>query len=106
MSDHSVIQDIAREYDLPAVIQPEEMNRQWLAGKINDLLLHDFSRLVAILYRVDVNESKLKSLLKQHPGTDAGLIIADLLIERQLEKKRSREQYRPSAGEIDENEKW
>jgi hypothetical protein len=106
MQDNSVITDIARECELPATIPDEQMDKQWLAEKINELLLHDFSRLVSILYRVDVNESKLKALLKQNPGTDAGLLIADLLIERQLEKKRSREKFRSSGQEIDENEKW
>jgi len=101
-----IILDIANEFDLPALMKNEKPDEQWLAGKINELLVHDFARLVSILYRVDVSEPKLKSLLKQHPGTDAANIIASLLIERQLEKKRSREQYRSKTSDTDENEKW
>ena len=40
-----------------------------------------FSKLISILYRVDVSEPKLKSLLKENPNINAGLLIADLMIE-------------------------
>jgi hypothetical protein len=106
MEANTIILDIANEYDLPAIMKNENPDVEWLAGKINELLVHDFARLVSILYRVDVSEPKLKLLLKQHPGTNAANIIASLLIERQLEKKRSREQYRSNTSDIDENEKW
>jgi hypothetical protein len=89
MNDNPVILEIVRDYDLPA-IKDEEANKQWLAAKINELLNHDFSRLVSILYRVDVNENKLRYLL----------------IERQLQKKKSKEQFKQSDNTIDENEKW
>jgi hypothetical protein len=100
-----IIIDIVKEYQLPATVN-DVPDKQWLAQKINDLLNNDFARLVSILYRVDVNEAKLKALLQQNPHTDAGLIIADLLIERQAEKKKARDSFRSSSREIDENEEW
>lgn len=83
-----------------------EEKRQALAAALNQLLQSDFQKLVAILYRVDISESKLKFLLKENPGTDAGLIIADLVIERQLQKIKSKQQYRHPGNNIDDNEKW
>lgn len=77
-----------------------------LAEKINLLILHDFTSLVQLLYRIDVNEKKLKNLIAGHPGTDAGKIIARLLIDRQLEKIRTREQFRSNEQDISEEDKW
>lgn len=76
-----------------------------LAEKINDLLIHDFNKLISLLYRVDINEAKLKNLLKKNPGEDAGKIIAELIIERQLQKIKSRKQIKP-RDENSDDEKW
>ena len=65
-----------------------------IAGYINDLLLNDFNKLVALLYRIDINEEKLKKLLKETTGEDAGVIIARLIIERQSQKIATRKKFR------------
>ena len=105
MDTDSVIKYIARAYDLPATIN-KEMNREWLASMINELLNKDFQKLVSILYRVDVDEIKLRYLLAKNPDTDAGITIADLLIERQLQKINARASFKSQDKTIDENEKW
>ena len=73
------------EISLPDTISLEEL-KQKLALHINDLINHNFEKLVYYLYRVDVNERKLKYLLHENVGSDAAVIIADLIIERQMEK--------------------
>ena len=80
------------EVSLPASLNREELEAL-LAEMINDLILRDFSRLIQILYRVDVSEQKLKDLLKQYPNTTAGSIIAPLIIERQEKKIESRNSF-------------
>ena len=65
-----------------------------LRSYINDLIQNDFQRLISILYRVDVNETKLKRILKEEAGRDAADIISHLIIERQLQKINTRKQYR------------
>jgi hypothetical protein len=57
-----------------------------LAAEINQLILTNFERLVHLLYRIDVSETKLKTLLKENPDKDAGKLIALLMVERQLQK--------------------
>ena len=57
-----------------------------LAAEINQLILTNFERLVQLLYRIDVSEAKLKTLLKEKPEKDAGKLIAWLITERQLQK--------------------
>jgi hypothetical protein len=83
-----------------------EENRQLLSEKINELIRDDFSKLISILYRMDVNEERLRSLLQQNKNMDAGNIIADLIIERQSQKIKSRRQSARRENDIDENEKW
>lgn len=88
---------------------PEKANREELENQlavyINDLIVHDFQRLISILYRIDVNEVKLRNLLKTHPDTKAGIIIARLIIERQEQKIESREAFRKGWTD-DQEEKW
>jgi hypothetical protein len=92
------------QIDLPENIS-FELLKEKLSQHINYLIQSDFQKLVAVLYRVDVNEKKLKNLLKAHPGSDAGKIIADLIIERQLQKIKSRQEFRRDST-ISDEESW
>ena len=92
------------EIDLPENIS-FELLKERLSSHINFLIQSDFQKLVSILYRVDVNESKLKHLLKENQGFDAVNIITDLIIERELQKIRSRQEYRNDEN-ISDDEKW
>ena len=95
--------------ELPVQIAEEksyaEIHTQ-LSAYINALIKNDFDKLITYLYRIDVNEQKLKSLLKQNPDEDAGNIIATLIIERQQQKIKSREQFSQRDNNFDEEEKW
>lgn len=79
--------------------------RQQLAEQINWLIVHDFNQLVTILYRIDINEQKLKRLLQENAGTDAAGLIADLIIQRQLEKIKLRQVFK-NKPPVDDEEKW
>ncbi|MEO6819168.1 MAG: hypothetical protein ABI266_09730 [Ginsengibacter sp.] len=61
---------------------------------INELILRDFSALVQLLYRIDVDEKKLKKVLSDNPSGDSASIIADMIIERQDQKAKSRNAFR------------
>ena len=92
------------EIDLPENISFDLLKEQ-LSSHINFLIQSEFQKLVSILYRVDVSESKLKHLLKENQGYDATNIIADLIIERQLQKIKSRQEHRNNEN-ISDDEKW
>lgn len=96
----------AKELGLTAPEDHFSVDKQVLAAKINELLLGNFQQLISILYRMDVSEAKLRVLLKENPGTDAGLIIAELMIERQAQKLKSRREFRRRDNDISEEEKW
>lgn len=68
--------------------------RAMLIDKIDFLLSHDFEKLLCILYRVDVNETKAKEMLVQHSERNPAEIFADLVIEREMQKAMSRIKFR------------
>lgn len=80
--------------DMPETTTVDVLERM-LAVRINTLIVDDFNQLVQLLYRIDVQEEKLKKLLKEDTGTDAGLLIARLILERQWQKIETRRKYRP-----------
>lgn len=75
-----------------------------LAAYINELILHDFNKLVSLLYRIDISESKLKHLLQTNPGTDAGIMIARMIIDRQLQKIALRKSFKDDRQS--DEERW
>lgn len=83
---------------------PEDWKQTFIAY-INHLVDTDFEKLVYLLYRIDVNESKIKHLLEDKEGNNAGELIANAIIERQLEKVESRKKYKQENG-LDDEDKW
>ena len=77
-----------------------------LTEKINYLIVHDFNKLIYILYRADINEEKLNKLLAENKKENAGKIIAALFIQRQLEKIKSREENNLNNNTMSEEERW
>jgi len=87
------------------LLRLEDLTPEQLAVFINDLIEKDFSRLVQILYRLDVSEDKLKNVLQENPTSDAGNMIATLIIERIAQREQVKGMFKPE-GEIPEEEKW
>jgi Uri superfamily endonuclease len=94
------------QIDLATKISLEKIKEK-LVAHIDYLINNNFEELINILYRVDVSEAKLKTLLKENSDSIAANTIADLIIERQLQKIKTREQFK-SVGkkENSDEEKW
>lgn len=92
------------EIELAPTLTREELHAA-LAAHIDHLINHDFEKLVYYLYRIDVNENKMRSLLEKTQGENAAGLIADLVIERQLQKIESRKNT-AKDDTIAEEEKW
>ena len=93
-AEKELIQIINRQIDTNyAESVPMQELQEKLTVFINDLIQNDFQRLVTILYKVDVDENKLKSILKAEPGRDTADIIAALIIERENQKIITRKQF-------------
>ncbi len=57
----------------------------WLEEQVYHLLNHDFNKLVNILYRIDVYESKAKQCFGKQ-NKDIAKCLSELIWERQIEK--------------------
>jgi hypothetical protein len=77
-----------------------------LSDCINKLIVEDFERLVSILYRLDINEKKLEYLLAHNNNENASDTIAGLILERQLQKIKSRQEHRRDKHDINEEDAW
>ena len=75
-----------------------------LETMINELIKEDFSKLVQLLYRIDVSEAKLKNILQANPNEDAGKLIAQVVIERLAATKKARESFDTTLPKIEDDE--
>ncbi|MEO6894720.1 MAG: hypothetical protein ABI136_06750 [Ginsengibacter sp.] len=80
--------------------------RNKLIDLINKLINKDFEALIQLLYRVDVNEKKIRAYLNENSNEDSAAIIADLIIERQLQKIESRKKYSSKNDNHSNEERW
>ncbi|MDQ6842965.1 MAG: hypothetical protein M3Z92_01235 [Bacteroidota bacterium] len=79
--------------------------KEQLVTLINRLINDDFPSLIQLLYRIDIDEKKLKQLLKERQDSDAASIIADLIIIRQLQKVETQKQFNDRKNP-DEDDRW
>lgn len=76
-----------------------------LSEVISFLLQNDFEKLIYLLYRVDVSENKLKATLKDNPS-QTEYVIAKMLIDRQIEKIKFRQNNKNNFNSQSEEELW
>ncbi|WP_456424999.1 hypothetical protein [Rhodocaloribacter sp.] len=72
--------------------------RAFLTEKIAVLLDRNPGMLMSILYRIDVAERKVTAVLTTYSPEAIPPALADLVIERQLQKLRIRRHYREKAA--------
>jgi uncharacterized protein YacL len=78
-----------------------------IATKIDYLIANDFNGLLFILYRLDVDEAKVKEMIAQSGGLTPGLTIANLVLKRLEEKVFWRKKFKSQSDEIiDDEERW
>lgn len=99
--------EMLRNYDDPGAFPfPEndfEKVHGWLIGKIDYLLQHDYEKLLTLLYRIDVDEEKAKAKLVAQSDAAPSVLLADMVMERMIEKAKSRLSNRPLG---DANDEW
>jgi hypothetical protein len=92
------------EYNLD-IATVDQLSKAELVYTIEYLIAHDFERLIYALYRIDVNEKKIKALLESNTNVNTAVLLADAIIERQEEKKIAREKYKQAPPDGDEG-RW
>lgn len=68
--------------------------KKYLTQKVTYLLENNYDVLINTLYRIDVNESRLSELFSGKNRANIPEVIAELIIERQLQKVRFRQKYK------------
>lgn len=85
---------------------PNEETKKRLMDLINELIQKDFNALVQLLYRIDVDEKKIRVYLKENKNQDSASVLADLIIDRQQQKIKSRQEFQTKNKKDDNDEKW
>lgn len=94
METKALLYDLNTSYGLDLQETPTmDTLEALLAEKINDMINKDFNALVQLLYRIDVNETKLRGVLRDNQASDSGRLIARLILERQWQKILTRREY-------------
>ena len=83
-----------------SLLELEKLTTTQLEDFINECIKTDFSRLVQMLYRIDVSEQKLKTILQANPNEDAGKLIATVILERLAATKKARESFANKTTKI------
>lgn len=76
-----------------------------LTNVIDDLIQNNFAKLVQLLYRLDVNEEKVRTLINKESDKPAANLIAQLIMQRQLQKMQLRKSSN-KTNNIPEDERW
>lgn len=89
----STVFDLAEVQDATPEARLEHL-RRLLVERIVDLLSRNPEKLMSILYRIDVSERRVNEIMTKSFPTEVPLHLADLIIERQLAKARSRAEHK------------
>lgn len=106
-----VSETISKDFDkagISSVVSSEEFDnlselKKHLTAKITELLDTNYEKLINILYRIDVNEDKLNELFGSKNRDYIPARLAELIIERQLQKIKIRNMYRDKNRKLSED---
>ena len=84
---------VADDVDTDADSRLEALRRA-LALRLATMLEREMARLPELLYRIDLDEERVRTVMTTSPLDRIAFDLADLVIERTLEKVETRERYR------------
>ena len=70
-----------------------------LTAKVEALIDTDIEQLLSLLYKVDVDEAKVKQAIADQEPSLSAEIIAKMIIERELQKVATRKKYGRGSSE-------
>ncbi|WP_316841198.1 hypothetical protein [Pedobacter gandavensis] len=83
---------VSKDFEVEEIWTEAEI-RERLVQAFAYLLDNDISKMMNILYRADVDEEKLKSLLISNSELPSAEVIAEAYLRRQKEKIETRKKY-------------
>ncbi|MCK9401409.1 MAG: hypothetical protein M0Q51_15635 [Bacteroidales bacterium] len=79
---------------IPVSSVDRNMIREKLAILIEHMMQNNFEKLCQAMYRLDVSESKFHQVMTEQPTEEISSSLADLVIEREMQKVRTRITYK------------
>lgn len=73
-----------------------------LVNQINSLIHHSYSKLISVLYRIDLSEKEIGQGTIDLPNYNQAQVIAHLIIVRELKKVLSRKFYSSNSSDFKE----
>lgn len=102
MTARQVIKDFATFGMAVAFSGDREMAYEELFGQLEKhvrwMLEHDLQKLQALLYQIDVDESKIHSEQLNNPGWDYSQVVTELILFRELKKVVLRQYIKENPG--------
>lgn len=71
-----------------------EVMKSHLSKKVAEMMEKDFERFLNNMYRIDVSEIKVKKILNESPLGTVSDQLAELIIERQLQRIKTQRLYK------------
>jgi len=93
-------QNLEINHALLQKVQDENELLNLLTKYIQEIIDSDFQYFLWLLYKIDVDEKKIKETIKKDPQNSSET-IAKLIIERIKEKMKTREKFRNKDKEDD-----
>jgi len=96
-----------QENNLKLEMHPSDENfvlneaKRVLTDRIQDMMENNFEKLSNLLYRIDVNPTKVNECFTNSKLWDIPSELAKLIIERQMEKVKTRNYYRSQNNIIE-----
>jgi len=78
-----------------------EALKKLLAKRIGEMIDHEFDNFVNMLYRIDMDEAKVKAVLSKQPFSKALEELAEMIIRRQIQKVITRKQFSSQAHDLE-----
>ncbi len=85
---------VGQAFELEISADNQQQIKDLLVSELIQLILQSPEKLWNILYRIDVNETKVKQIFSNSAPLLIAPELADLIIERMLQKAKSRMAYK------------
>jgi hypothetical protein len=106
---HEMQTNLEKLFDVNINIQKQNSIKELISHlsiQINHLINTNFEKLISVLYRMDVSEQKIKHLLANNDNANAGVIIATLIVERELQRIKTKNEFLQTSKNNCDEEKW
>jgi hypothetical protein len=96
----ALITNLEKDFDFEKQLMPSQNDltiiRQHLINRVRQLIARDYLRFLNSLYQIDVNEKKVREIIHSKNKTTIPERLADLIIERQLQRVKTQMLYSKS----------